>query len=98
MEDLARTVAIILAFPLVISPLVFLALRFTNRRWVLLLSLPLSIISAFFGLALLLSEIGVVARAFGLWGILFSVGSWRIIWRRIREKKGEKTSNNNEGE
>jgi hypothetical protein len=87
MEDLARTVAIIVTFPLFVSPLVFLALRFTYRRWVVILSIPLTLISAIFGLMLLLSEIGVVGRAFGLWGLFFAIASWRIMWRGFQEKK-----------
>jgi len=98
MEDLARTVAIIVTFPLFISPLVFLALRFTKRRWVVILSIPLTLVSAIFGLMLLLSEIGVVGRAFGLWGILFALASLRIIWRRVVEMKREKTEHPHENE
>ncbi|NBR93363.1 MAG: hypothetical protein EBT44_00620 [Actinobacteria bacterium] len=98
MEDLARMVAIIVTFPLLISPLVFLALRFTNRRWVMLLSIPLTLISAIFGVLLLLSEIGVVGRAFGLWGILFALASSRIIWRKILEMRREKTDRPHESE
>lgn len=90
MEDLARTVAIILSFPLVVSPLVFLAVWKFPKRGILLLALPLSIISATLGMFLLLSEIGVVARAFGLWGLLFSLATWRIIWHQMRDTPRER--------
>ena len=50
----------------------------------MLLSIPISLVSATLGLFLLLSEIGTVARAFGLWGLLFALATWRIIWNRMR--------------
>ena len=34
MEDLARTVSIIIAFPLLIAPIVFAIVRFLDKRWV----------------------------------------------------------------
>ena len=89
MEDLARTVSIIIAFPLLIAPIVFAIVRFLDKRWVMIAALPLTVISASLGLMLLLSNIGSVARAFGLWGVLFSLATWRTIWRRVKsEKKG----------
>ena len=89
MEDLARTVSIIIAFPLLIAPIVFAVVRLLDKRWVMIAALPLTVISAFLGLMLLLSSIGTVARAFGLWGVLFSFATWRIMWRRVKsEKKG----------
>ena len=84
MEDLARTVAIILFFPLIASPIIFILNWKFNHRWLMLLSIPISLVSATLGLFLLLSEIGTVARAFGLWGLLFAVATWRIIWNRMR--------------
>jgi hypothetical protein len=59
----------------------------SKNRWVTILAIPLSLVSAIFGLILLLSEIGVVARAFGLWGVLFSLATWRIIWQRYTDIK-----------
>ena len=89
MEDLARTVSIIIAFPLLIAPIVFAIVRFLDKRGLMIAALPLTVISASLGLMLLLSNIGSVARAFGLWGVLFSLATWRIIWRRVKsEKKG----------
>ncbi len=82
MEDLARTVTIILAFPFLVAPIVFAGVRFLNKRWVTIAAIPLTVISAVFGVMLLLSDIGTVARAFGLWGVLFSLATWRLIWRR----------------
>jgi drug/metabolite transporter superfamily protein YnfA len=87
MEDLARTVSIIMSFPLLIAPILFSTVRMSKNRWVTILAIPLSLVSAIFGLILLLSEIGVVARAFGLWGVLFSLATWRIIWKRYTDKK-----------
>jgi Cu/Ag efflux pump CusA len=87
MEDLARTVSIIMSFPLLIAPILFATVRMSKNRWVTFLAIPLSLVSAIFGLILLLSEIGAVARAFGLWGILFSLATWRIIWQRYTAKK-----------
>lgn len=84
MEDLARTVTIILAFPLLVAPIVFAIVRFTNKRWVTIAGIPLTVVSAVFGVMLLLSDIGTVARAFGLWGVLFSLATWRLIWRRAQ--------------
>ena len=85
MEDLARTVTLILAFPLLIAPILFASVRIFKKRWLAILAIPLSIVSALFGLTLLLSEIGIVARAFGLWGLLFSLATWRIIWQRYKK-------------
>lgn len=87
MEDLARTVSIIMSFPLLIAPILFATVRMSKNRWVTILAIPLSLVSAIFGLILLLSEIGVVARAFGLWGVLFSLATWRIIWQRYTDIK-----------
>jgi hypothetical protein len=87
MEDLARLVAIILFFPLVLSPLTFLLVWKFSQRWLIFAALPISIISSIFGLMLLLSEIGVVARFFGLWGLLFALGTWRIMWRRASQSR-----------
>lgn len=84
MEDLARAVAVILFFPVIASPLAFLLVWRVRRRWVMVLSVPISIIAATLGLFLLLSEIGTAARAFGLWGVLFALGTWKIIWQRTR--------------
>lgn len=86
MEDLARLVTIILVFPIVLSPLSFLVVWKFANRWLMLFSLPISIVSATLGLFLLLSELGVAARGFGLWGLLFALATWRIIWRRIKSK------------
>jgi predicted neutral ceramidase superfamily lipid hydrolase len=87
MEDLARTVAIIIFFPLIAAPITFLIVWRFPKKWVVISALPVSIISATLGLFLLLSQIGTVARAFGLWGLLFSLGTWRIMWRAHRDSK-----------
>jgi hypothetical protein len=84
MEDLARTVSIILFFPVVASPLTFLLVWRVRKRWIMVLSLPISIIAAALGLFLLLSEIGTAARALGLWGLLFALGAWKIMWQYAR--------------
>ena len=89
MEDLARLVAIILFFPLILSPICFVLVWKFQQRWVMLLALPISIVSATLGLFLLLSEIGTVARGFGLWGLLFALATWRIIWQRTRGKRND---------
>lgn len=86
MEDLARTVALILFFPLIASPITFLVVWRFPRRIVALFALPISIVSATLGLFLLLSEIGNVARGFGLWGLLFSLATWRKIWNQVRSQ------------
>ena len=86
MEDLARTVALILFFPLIASPITFLVVWKFPQRIVALFALPISIVSATLGLFLLLSEIGSVARGFGLWGLLFSLATWRKIWNRVRSQ------------
>ena len=86
MEDLARTVALILFFPLIASPITFLIVWRFPQRIVALFALPISIVSATLGLFLLLSEIGSVARGFGLWGLLFSLATWRKIWNRVRNQ------------
>ena len=85
MESLARMVALILFFPLIVSPVVFLLVRQLNNRAIMIISLPLSIISAALGLFLLLSQIGIVARGFGLWGLLFAVATWKIIVKRVQK-------------
>lgn len=90
MEDLARTVAIILFFPVIASPLIFLVNWRFNQRWLMLLSIPISVVSAALGLFLLLSEIGTAARGFGLWGVLFALATWRIIWQRMRNQIQDK--------
>ena len=76
-----------MSFPLLIAPILFSTVRMSKNRWVTILAIPLSLVSAIFGLILLLSEIGVVARAFGLWGVLFSLATWRIIWQRYTDIK-----------
>jgi len=76
-----------MSFPLLIAPILFSTVRMSKNRWVTILAIPLSLVSAIFGLILLLSEIGVVARAFGLWGVLFSLATWRIIWKRYTDIK-----------
>ena len=86
MEDLARTVAIILFFPLIASPITFLFVWRFRHRVVALIALPISIVSATLGFFLLLSEIGVVARGFGLWGLLFSLATWRQIWNQVQSR------------
>lgn len=86
MEDLARTVALILFFPLIASPITFLVVWRFPQRIVALFALPISIVSATLGLFLLLSEIGSVARGFGLWGLLFSLATWRKIWNQVRNQ------------
>lgn len=86
MEDLARTVAIIVSLPLIAAPLTFLVVWRFPKRAVMLIALPISIVCATLGLFLLLSDIGTVARAFGLWGVLFSLGTWRLIWNRVRSR------------
>jgi hypothetical protein len=86
MEDLARTVALILFFPLIASPITFLIVWRFPQRIVALFALPISIVSATLGLFLLLSEIGSVARGFGLWGLLFSLATWRTIWNQVRSQ------------
>lgn len=95
MEDLARAVAIILFFPVVASPLTFLVVWRIRKRWVMVFSLPISVVAATLGLFLLLSEIGTVARGLGLWGILFALGTWKIIWERSSaiDPKRKKWSN-----
>ena len=87
MEDLARTVAIILFFPLIASPVTFLLVWKIPKRSMALISLPISIVSATLGLFLLLSEVGTVARGFGLWGLLFSLATWQKIWHQVRPDK-----------
>lgn len=89
MEDLVRLVAIILFFPLVLSPLSFVLVWKFQQRWLMLLAIPISIVSATLGLFLLLSEIGTVARGFGLWGLLFALATWRIIWQRTRGERND---------
>lgn len=84
MEDLARTVAIILFFPVIASPITFLFTWKFHQRWIAIVAIPISIVSATLGTFLLLSEIGIAARFFGLWGVLFALATWRIIWRRYR--------------
>ena len=94
MEDLALTVSIILFFPVIASPLTFLLVWRIRKRWVMVLTLPISIVAATLGLFLLLSEIGTVARAMGLWGVLFAFGTWRIIWQYAQRNishNGERT-------
>ena len=87
MEDLARTVAIILFFPLIASPITFLLVWKIQKRSMALIALPISIVSATLGLFLLLSEVGTVARGFGLWGLLFSLATWQKIWHLARPAK-----------
>ena len=89
MEDLARTVAIIVFFPLIASPIIFLINWKLPRKVIMLLTFPISLIAAALGLFLLLSEIGIVARAFGLWGLLFSLANWRITWNFLQRNKKE---------
>ena len=86
MEDLARTVSIILFFPLIASPITFFLVWKWRKRWLMLLAIPVSIVAGTLGFFLLLSEIGVTARAFGLWGLLFALGTWRMIWLDVRGK------------
>lgn len=82
MEDLARLVAFLLFFPVFASPIVFLITWKIDRRSLMFFTIPLSVISGVLGVFLLLSEIGTVARGMGLWGILFALGTWRILWNR----------------
>lgn len=84
MEDLARTVSIILFFPVIAAPLTFLLVWRIRKHWIMVFSLPISIVGAALGLFLLLSEIGTVARAMGLWGLLFALGTWKIMWQYAR--------------
>lgn len=80
-------VAIILFFPVILAPINFFLVRKFNNRTVMVLAIPISIISAALGLFLLLSQIGIGARAFGLWGLLFALGTWHVIWKRVNHKK-----------
>lgn len=85
MEDLARTVSIILFIPVIAAPLTFLLVWRIRKQWIMVLSLPISIVAAVLGLFLLLSEIGTAARAMGLWGLLFALGTWKIMWQYARK-------------
>lgn len=89
MEDLARTVAIIVFFPLIASPMIFLINWKFPRKLIMIITFPISLIAAALGLFLLLSEIGIVARAFGLWGLFFSLANWRATWNFLQGNKRE---------
>lgn len=93
MEDLARAVAFILFFPVIASPLTFLLVWRIRKKWLMVLALPISIISATLGLFLLLSEIGTGARAMGLWGILFALATWKVIWEYAHANSSQKEEN-----
>ena len=81
-------VAIILFFPFILSPVIFLLVWKVSSRWVLFPAVPISLVSATLGVFLLLSDGGIPARFIGLWGVLFSVATWRIILRRMKATKG----------
>ncbi|MFM7499929.1 MAG: hypothetical protein ACKO3U_04290 [Actinomycetota bacterium] len=44
MEDLARTVAIILFFPVIASPITFLFTWKFHQRWIAIVAIPISIV------------------------------------------------------
>ena len=81
-------VAIILFFPFILSPLLLLLVWKFSHRWVTFIAVPLSLVSATLGAFLLLGDGGTPARAVGLWGLLFSLATWRIIFKRLKAPKG----------